>query len=415
MKRAILLWSAVVSLSACSGGDPPADDSAPRAKPGSGAPVVLGVHPDACAFSGDVLPSAAAADGMVDLPPNHPLIRYVGRVDCRPSAPRFSYPAVSVKARFTGSAIDVKLRDSVEGGEEQGSWYEALVDGVPQQLLVNAQKEVYSIGRDLGPGEHSLEVWRRIESRGAGQGEFLGLRVRSGETLKPVLVSGRRIEVIGDSVTCGYGNLKRTSTPDEFHYTTKNTNARLTYGAVAAQLLSAEYVAVAYSGKGLWRNYQAAPGPTLPQLYLRVLPDEASPLWDVRRSPPDVVVVNLGTNDFSPSAGGADPGPSGERFRAAYVEFLKTLRGHYPGVPLVAALGPVMSDNYPVGVRALTTATGAVQAAIEVRKGAGDADVHFISFPLQSAPYGEDWHPTVETHEKMGRQLAELVQRLKGW
>ncbi|MBL0193391.1 MAG: hypothetical protein IPQ09_04040 [Myxococcales bacterium] len=47
--------------------------------------MVLGVHPDAWAFSGDVLPSAAAADGMVDLPPNHPLIRYVGGVDRPPS------------------------------------------------------------------------------------------------------------------------------------------------------------------------------------------------------------------------------------------------------------------------------------------------------------------------------------------
>ena len=62
MKRVIPLWSAFLVLNACSGGDPPSEDPTPRAKPASGAPVVLGVHPDACAFSGDVLPSAAAAD-----------------------------------------------------------------------------------------------------------------------------------------------------------------------------------------------------------------------------------------------------------------------------------------------------------------------------------------------------------------
>ena len=106
---------------------------------------------------------------------------------------------------------------------------------------------------------------------------------------------------VGDSITCGYGNEISTMKPDAFHYTTQGSNANLAWGAVAARQLDAEYVAVAVSGRGVYRNYSGAAGDLLPVIYDKTLPDDATaPAWDIARYTPDVVVVNLGTNDFSP-------------------------------------------------------------------------------------------------------------------
>jgi hypothetical protein len=53
---------------------------------------------------------------------------------------------------------------------------------------------------------------------------------------------------------------------------------------------------------GVVRN-EDRPGATIPELYLDSLPyDPSAAPWNPAASVPDVVVVNLGTNDFSPGS-----------------------------------------------------------------------------------------------------------------
>jgi lysophospholipase L1-like esterase len=364
-----------------------------------------------CGFSEPVTYGAPAADGMVDIPPDDPNIFYMGRIDCQREGPAFAFPAASVRVRFEGSALDLRLRDSGTGTPQSTNYYDVSIDGAaPTRLEAAPGDQVYALARDLSAGEHRAEIVKRVESNGnSGKGQVLGFRVREGAKLLPTQARPLRIEFVGDSITCGYGNEVSTTTPDQFHYTTVNSNANLAYGAVVARQLDAEYVAVAISGRGVYRNYADAAGTTLPVAHDTTLPDDSgAPAWNFARYSPDVVVVNLGTNDFSP------PGPDHDAFKAAYTAFLQKIRSNYPSALLLAVVGPMLNDGFPPGVMAWTTIQADVAGVVEALRSGGDDNVHYLALQPQSSPYGEDWHPTVATHQSMADAVAAEITRLRG-
>lgn len=384
-------------------------DGAPQADAGE-----AGVPASSCGQS-------TPEPGFVDVAPNDPAVRIVGRATAGAEARAFAYPGVSILLRFEGDAIDLKLRDyGSPPSENATNYYDVIIDGGEPTLLQTCpEQEVYALARGLGDGEHTLEVFKRVESGpggqpNAGKAELLGFRVREGKRVSAVAPKQRRIEFIGDSITCGYGNEISTATPDDYKYTTRNSNARLAYGAVTARALDAEYMAVAASGRGVLRNFSDFAGKKVPEFYPLILPEDSeSPTWDFAAWTPDVVVVNLGTNDFSP--GIEDMEQHRQDFREAYGEFLGSLRGYYPEAQLIAAVGPMLSDSYPPGYAAWTNIQADVEGVVGARQAAGDTRVHYFKFAPQKAPYGEDWHPTVATHQAMADVLVPFIRELQGW
>ncbi len=369
-----------------------------------------------CSFSGSTELPSAAADGSIAVPATHPRISYTGRVDCQaPGGPALGYVGASVRVRFAGTGLELRLKDYGGGTPETTNYYDVSVDGrEPTLLEVSPQQERYPLAADLPEGEHQVELFKRVEaapggSSGAGKAEILGF-VLHGSALLPAEQPARRLEFIGDSITCGYGNELTTTTPDTAHYTTRNSNGHKAYGAVTAQLLGAQYSAVAYSGRGISRSFGGGAGRIMPDMYLSSIPeDSAASSWDPAQYLPDAVVINLGTNDFSTT------GVDREVFKRNYVDFLSTLRGYYPKAALVAVIGPMLSDYYPPGENAWTNAQADIKAAVEARVTAGDSNVHFLAFAPQTAPYGEDWHPTVATHRKMAEQLSASLKGILAW
>jgi lysophospholipase L1-like esterase len=369
----------------------------------------------------------AGTDGLVDVPANDPNILYAGRVDhSNPRAPQFAYPGISIRTRFTGDTIQMKLTDFGTGTPTTTNYYDIIIDGgTPTNIQVSPNQAVYTLATGLASGEHTVDVFRRNESH-VGKGVFGGFRIRAGTKLLPPAARRHRIEFIGDSITCGYGDMLGTppgsgvTDPSNYHFTSANQNEDLAWGSVTARALDAELTVVAYSGRGVYRNYEDGQGDTLPQMYLKILPDDpAPPMWNPATAVPDVVVINLGTNDFSPvSTDAADGGPGrvdNARYVATYVQFLQTLRGYYPKATFILALGPMLSDFYPRGYMAWTNIRADLKSVVAARNAAGDVDVHALIIPTQSPPYGEDYHPTAVEQGKMSSLLVALVKQLKGW
>jgi lysophospholipase L1-like esterase len=358
----------------------------------------------------------AGDDGLVDVPPNDPNILYEGRVDCsKPAAPAFSFPGVSIRARFAGDTIQMKLSDFGTGDPKSANRYDVVVDGrEPTELEMAPHQKIYTLATGLGPGTHTVEVIKRTESF-VGKGVFGGFRVRVGTTLLPLAPRPHRIEFIGDSITCGYGDMVSIRDPSGSHFTAANENENLAWGGVTARALDAELMVVAYSGRGIYRNYEDGPGDTLPQMYLKALPDDpASAAWNPSVSIPDVVVVNLGTNDFSPGHG--TPGTIDHAtYTRTYVEFLRVLRGYYPKATFVVAAGPMLSDQYPPGYKAWTTIQADLANVVATRKAAGDTDIHTLFIPPQAPPFGEEYHPTAAEQQAMSDALVARIKQLKGW
>jgi lysophospholipase L1-like esterase len=135
--------------------------------------------------------------------------------------------------------------------------------------------------------------------------------------LQPLEKITRRIEFIGDSITCGYGN--EAANQNE-HFTPRTENAALAWGAVAARQLKADLAVEAWSGIWLMDNGHDLP---MPKRWGRTLPMEDGSTWAFTSWIPDAVVINLGTNDGNKPIEEA-------AWAAAYHAFIATIRLHYP-------------------------------------------------------------------------------------
>lgn len=339
-------------------------------------------------------PLAAEAAEISPLDPN---VRYIGRFDMKhEDGPRCTWPASTVRFTVSGGSASVKLKDNGK------NFWQVVVNGESKGVLtLQAGEHVYPVVKDLPAGTHTIELVRRTESF-VGVTQVQGLVIDDDAKLLPTPERVRRIEVIGDSISCGYGN---EAPRKEEKFSPATENAWLAYGAVAARAVDADYVCIAWSGKKLWPNNSVV------ELYDRTLALSAKPVWDFSKWKPDVVVVNLGTNDFN-----AKTNPDEAGWVAAYVDFIKEIRGHYPEARIYCALGTMLSD-WPESRKPRTTIKGYLEKVVAEANAAGGPPVRLIDFGVQREAngIGADWHPSARTHALMGAQLAETLRKDLGW
>jgi lysophospholipase L1-like esterase len=353
-------------------------------------------------------PKPTAPPTWVTVPATDPSIQYTGRVELSSASAVFSYPGVSVRVRFQGDALELLLKDHGAGDARTTNYYQVILDGgTPVKLAVRANQTVYELAKKLPPGEHTVELIKLTETE-VGRSELQGFRVH-GRLLAPPARPTWRLEFIGDSITCGYGtevSIAEAQNPTTgFH--SINQNVTRAYGWLTARELGAEAVTVCYSGRGVYRNNTGSTTGTVPQLYDHVLPGQSAARWDFTRYAPDLVVINLGTNDFVLGT------PDATRFMSAYKDFLTRLRGHYPQARIICAVGPILSDAYPPGQYQWSTLQAWVSAVVKDFNDRGDTRVHYLAFERQTEPYGEDWHPSATTHAAMASRLASFIRSLK--
>jgi lysophospholipase L1-like esterase len=366
---------------------------------GSGGSAVgagAGGSSGAAGASGGVSGSAGAA--------TEPGLRWLGRVDASdPAAARFSYSQSGFETTFSGSGATVELSNDASGfGADY--YFTAVVDGVAAPMLAAGAGDVsVEVAAGLADGTHTLQFFRQTEGQ-AGITSFRGLTVAGGALGAPPPGSERLIEIVGDSITCGYGNLCNQA--PEQGFSTDTESAYDTYGAVAGRVLDAEVALVAVSGRGVARNNDGSTANTMPLIYEQVHPTAAAPLWTFARIP-QAVVINLGTNDFAQG----DPGE--EAYVGAMSAFVTAIRGRYPDAFIVLAAGPMLSDYYPPGVTSLTLARSYLNTVVSEL---ADERVSFFEFASQMpSEYGCDYHPMTTRHAIMGEALAAELAAKLGW
>jgi lysophospholipase L1-like esterase len=349
----------------------------------------------------------ARATAAATFGPGDPRIRYVGRVDASdPARARFAWPATGFAFRFSGTSLALELDDvPLPDGTEENDWLAVAVDGTELAPVPLASgRRAYRVAADLPPGAHLAEVAKRTEAE-VGTASLLGIALDPGaELLPPPAAPARVIEIVGDSISTGFG-IDGKSADCPFSAATEDATG--TYAALAARAFGAEARVVAWKGKGVLRNDDPTDPLTLPTLYERLLPGEPGSrcAHEVRA---DVVVLNLGTNDFARSA------PPDAEFRAAYAAFVDRLRAVHPEALLVLALGPMLYDEGEINYRSLARA--AIEATVADRRARGDAAVEMIELWSDPADgVGCQVHPNRATHRRMAGELARLIEARLGW
>lgn len=236
----------------------------------------------------------------------------------------------------------------------------------------------------------------------------------NGKDEKPVENKARYIEFIGDSITCGYG------VDDEdanHHFSTKTEDCTKAYAYKTAEKLDADYSLVSFSGHGIISGYSGDGKKVLSQLvppyythlgYTWSRNEEFDPLkldWDFTKREPDVIVINLGTNDDSYCKSQEE---KCEDFRENYVKFVKKVRENNPNAKIIGTLGIMGQNLYPYVEKALR----------DYSEETGDTNVDWLMFDQQNMNedgIAADWHPSEKTHEKASDKLAQKIKESMGW
>jgi lysophospholipase L1-like esterase len=333
--------------------------------------------------------SSESGTSETGIDPGPPAVHYVGRYDdSDPSHIRLGWSGIGFVVRFSGTGVSARIDDA-------GQYMTVVVDGTVQPNLATAGGEQdFVIASGLPDGEHVVEVYRRTEGS-FGPTTILDVTVE-GELLPPPVVD-RRIEVIGDSITCGYGN--EGVSPCSFSAETENQY--MAYGAIAARTVGAEINTIAWSGKGIIYNYDTDTNQPMPTLYDRTVAAEEA-AWDYSWQP-DVVVVNLGTNDFS-----TDGDPSEEQYVGAYVTFATHIREVNPDAFILLVSPSLYGDE-------VALVDGYLASVVQQRMDAGDTAIATANINVDWIGSGCDGHPSVATHEGMAARLVEELGTHVGW
>jgi len=321
--------------------------------------------------------------------------RLLGRVN--PSTSELTWPSTGVSFSFSGTSASIGVTywgdNSVDLSIDGGNWT------VISQVTGTSVKTP-----SVAPGNHTAVLRKRSE---ANMGSiYLGKIVADGALLADAVQPKRQIEIIGDSISVGYGLdgvLPCTNTA------ALEDNPK-TYAALAADALGADYSVVAWSGKGLTRNYWSGvtdTSPLMPELYSRYGANDADNSYTFPSSwNPSAIVINLGTNDFSYTANPPRTPLNATVYSNSMVEFVQSIQKHYPNAWYLLMNSPMLSGEQK------TTQTNALKTVITQLN---STKIQLVDWPTQGSDVGCDYHPNAATHAAEAAVLTKAIKTALQW
>lgn len=245
-----------------------------------------------------------------------------------------------------------------------------------------------TLADNLSAGKHTIRVYKASD---AANNIICVSAVQYTGQLSKTPAATRRIEFLGDSITAGadvfaLGSSQRSQYGAITSY--------YSYAKMTADALGASHYSVANSG---WRLcYSINPQYTIRSVYpyqsMRSGYEGGSYdfSWD-----PDVVVINLGTND---------------RYTAAYSEYmadarqlLELVRDKNPNATIIWAYGAMDTGHI---------SNEWIKSAVE-NFAATDGNTYYVPLPLNNS--GANQHPDQAGQQACANTLVNTIKVIKGW
>ena len=311
--------------------------------------------------------------------------------------------ASSVSFNFTGNSCSISLQSLVDHQnyvslELDGKYIGRvrIEKGEPKSfpILVTEKKKI-----------HSLSIYKATEAANGGV-LFLGTTAKL--VTIPTSKTKKKIELIGDSITSGFGNDATTipcGTGDWFD----QHNAYWAYGPILARALNADYVLSSVSGYGMYRNWndEHKDEPIIPEVYENLyLNKDSSKPYDFKFQP-DLVSICLGTNDLSDGDGTKPRLPfNEEKYISNYINFIKTVYKHAPNTRLVLLNSPMVSGERN------TTLVNCLKKVIQAfKEDTTHKPIELFEFQPM-IPNGCGSHPDIADDKVMANQLIPFFKKL---
>lgn len=350
-------------------------------------------------------------------------VRVTGRTLFVEETRHLGFSGSSISFSFVGKRAEAFIWSNAnewgEGSDVLRGRIAVYIDGEEEpikRICLDKEEAVYTLYESEEEKPVTLTVVKYSEAA-FGKCGIRYLEIDTDRLMPPPAHRQRKMEIVGDSITCGYG-VEAENELQPFHTATENPTK--SYSLLTAKALDAEANLISWSGNGIISGFveetatEPSDGCLMPKIYeytdiscsekLFGENEEKWEKWDFSRFVPDIILVNLGTNDCSWCK---DIQERKDDYRNQYVEFLKAIRGHNPGVQILCMLGTM--DQ-----RVLKELEEAVRIFSETEK---DSAVHFLSLPPQDPAdgYGADWHPSPLTQRKTAAFVTAEVRRIMGW
>lgn len=336
----------------------------------------------------------------------------------------FNWTCAGIEFNFCGTKLDAEFLadpgqeieglpfDTTAPRRDTWPWVSVFFDGEEEPLIsfeLGCEKEIKTLFESKTQETHQIRIVKLTENSKS----YVGINgfEMEGQILElDEKKSKKTIEFIGDSITCGFGNMVEDR--DRLFFS-EDENGWMSYASIAARTLDMDWNMVCMSGicsqlrTGMPMDYG------MNDLYLytdriwqdRFRKDQELQKWDFASNAKDYVVINLGTNDATGIMLSEDQDGELEKFYQGYMDFVKTVRAcNGPKTRIICALGSM--DYYLYH--------DILEIVKEYQQQTGDQNISCLRFKKMAAfdPIGACGHPNVVTDKKMAAELVAELKRL---
>jgi len=323
-----------------------------------------------------------------------------------------------VEYKFNGKSTTISLTaDSSAASTDNPARIVILADGeLYKDDTVKSVESEFDVTFETS-GEHIVRFMKVSECPN-GSVRITAIKADA-EKIEPTADAEKKIEFIGDSITCAYGVDGTEGT-----FSTKTEDGTKSYAYLASKQLNADYSMVSFSGFGIISGYSTDGTrnlvSTVPQYYDKLgfsywnqfgsdITQLKEVSWDASQFVPDLVIINLGTNDNSYMQNvKGDRAKEEADFVEEYVKFIEQIRSVHPDAEILCTLGIMGQELYPQ-----------IEEAVSTYKAAsGDEKVNAYKFNQQNINKngkGIDWHPAPQSHVEAAEELVAEIKKLYGW
>lgn len=343
-----------------------------------------------------------------------------GRTIFRDNIRYLGYSASSIRFTFTGKSASASfLSDPENFPPEHHAWIAVYVNDEAEpskRLELKEQKQELSLYEAKEEATVTITIMKYSEPEYAVCG-IESISIDSDQLMEPPAPLKRKMQIIGDSITCGYGV---EGSIDDLIHNTATENPTKSYSVRTAKALQADFEIVAWNGKGVITSYIGDDANTpddswlVPMLYQYTdagcchqyfHEDKADwEKWDHSRFVPDLITVYLGTNDASYTR---EIPERNQQFHDAYVAFLEEIHTIHPNAKIICMLGTMNPRLCPTVEKVVHTFSTLHP----------EAEISYLQLPNQSEEdgLGTFWHPSALTQKKASELVIQRAKEVMGW
>ena len=320
--------------------------------------------------------------------------------------------ASSVSFKITGNKCDINLKSL----DNHHNWVSIEVDGIykgrvkvevgeARNYPISIANKNESLQLNSDTVSHIITIYKATEASNGGvlfNGDDLITEELAPQTIK------KKIEFIGNSITCGYGADETEITCGKGEWYDQH-NAYLGYGPIVSRMMNVDYLLSSVSGIGMYRNWnnENQEEANMPDVYQNLYLDKNVNKPFSNDYQPDLVSICLGTNDLSEGDGIKNRVTFNEdKFISNYIEFVKMIYKKYPDTRIILLSSPMLSGEKN---QLLINCLNKIKAEFNTDSTLKAIEI-FQFKPM--IPAGCDYHPSAEDHAKMAEEFEPFIRKM---